>query len=333
MSQREPRITPQALSDSVSFVPTLAIPVAPSTQSASSYKDRCRKAGIALIDEFPLRRESTLNLLRAHIRVRARPFGGAAEFLKQIPTNVDAHCGVIMCVGGRSMLEAPIPEQLRHLSHAIGSTPVIVLSDREESEEVAAAFREGARGYIPTSLEPCLVIAAILMVLAGGAFVPAGALMGSPRKVQPETQIERPPCPEEVPVEHQERWPPRQLAVLHLLVQGKANKEIAHALTIEESTVKVHVRHITRKLGVTNRTQAALSARRLGIGAPLDGALASVVSGQDLVSCPNPAATTQRREAAGSWVVKRLADLRPDHQASGLFAVAPGGADHGAPHR
>jgi DNA-binding NarL/FixJ family response regulator len=299
MSQIEPRITPQASSDSAS------------SYKDGSYKEACRKTGIALIDEFPLRREGTLNLLRAHIHVRAQSFGGTAEFLTQIPPNVDVHRGVIMCVGGRSVMEAPMPEQLRHISRAIGSTPVIVLSDREEFEEVVAAFREGARGYIPTSLEPCLVIAAILMVLAGGAFVPAGALMGSPRKVQPETQIERPPIPEEVAVEHQERWPPRQLAVLHLLVQGKANKEIAHALAIEESTVKVHVRHITRKLGVTNRTQAALCARRLGIGASPDGALALVVSGQDLGPCPNPAATAQRREATGSWIVKRLADLRP----------------------
>ena len=329
MSQREPRITPQASSDSVSSVTTLVIPAAPSTHSELSYKDRCRKTGIALIDEFPLRRESTLNLLRAHIRVRAQPFGGAAEFLTQ---NVDAHRGVIMCVGGRSVMEVPIPEQLRHLSRAIGSTPVIVLSDRDESEEVVAAFRQGARGYIPTSLEPSLVIAAMLMVLAGGAFVPAGALMGSPRKILPETQIDRPPRPEEIAVEHQEGWPPRQLAVLHLLVQGKANKEIAHALTIEESTVKVHVRHITRKLGVTNRTQAALCARRLGIGASLDGTLALAVS-EALGSCPDPAATTQRSEVAGSWAVKRLADLRPDHRASEPFAVAPSEADHAAPHR
>jgi DNA-binding NarL/FixJ family response regulator len=58
-----------------------------------------------------------------------------------------------------------------------------------------------------------------------------------------------------------QNWPPRQLAVLRLLVQGKANKEIARSLSMQESTVKVHVREIMRKLQAANRTEAALLAR------------------------------------------------------------------------
>ena len=50
---------------------------------------------------------------------------------------------------------------------------------------------------------------------------------------------------------------PRQLSVLEGLRQGKANKTIAHELTMRESTVKVHIRNIMRKLNATNRTQVA----------------------------------------------------------------------------
>jgi DNA-binding NarL/FixJ family response regulator len=56
---------------------------------------------------------------------------------------------------------------------------------------------------------------------------------------------------------------PRQLEVLRLLRQGKPNKIIAYELDVEESTVKVHVRHIMRKLKATNRTHAVVLANQL----------------------------------------------------------------------
>lgn len=261
-------------------------PGAPIPSYRSSRRGNCRQTDVALIDEFPLRRASTLILLRVHLRLNARLFAGTAELLAQVPNKVDKPCGAIMCVGWRSVKEPPQAEQLRRLRGCLEPTTLIILSDRDESEEVIAAFRVGARGYIPTSLEPRLVIKAIRMVLAGGTFVPAGALMRSRCRVQPETERLPRPDPEQVSVEHREPWPPRQLAVLSLLIEGKANKEIARALTMEESTVKVHVRHIMRKLGVTNRTQAAVSARRLGIPVGGGGAPASAVSGPSLTPVP-----------------------------------------------
>jgi DNA-binding NarL/FixJ family response regulator len=245
-------------------LPEESAAIIPST--VSSRRDSSRKTTIAIIDEFPLRRTSTLNLLRVHIGKSARSFGGAAELLTKVPTNADAPCCIIMCVGGNSVTEAPLPEQLQRLARALASTPVIVLSDREESEEVVAAFRQGARGYIPTSLQPGIVIEAIKMVLAGGAYLPADALVRSRRRIQLQPETERQPCPEQIAPE---QIAPEQIAV----------KQIALALAMEDSTVKVHVRHIMRKLGVSNRTEAALSARRLGIPATLDDALASIVPG------------------------------------------------------
>jgi formylglycine-generating enzyme required for sulfatase activity/DNA-binding CsgD family transcriptional regulator len=69
-----------------------------------------------------------------------------------------------------------------------------------------------------------------------------------------------------VPDAHQ--WPPRQLAVMHLLGEGKSNKEIALMLDMRPSTVNDHVRRIMRKLGVTNRTHVALYVHRAGLAAP-----------------------------------------------------------------
>ena len=66
-----------------------------------------------------------------------------------------------------------------------------------------------------------------------------------------------------------------------MLVQGKANKVIARTMGIEEATVKVYLRLIMGKLGVANRTQAAIAARRLGIAAAVEVTRATIASDPD----------------------------------------------------
>lgn len=210
---------------------------------------------IALIDESPLRRTVTLNMLRAHIRKGGRSFGEAADLLKQVTGNCASPSCVIMCVGGRSLGEAPLLEQLRGLVRALASVPIVLMSDRDEREEAATAFHEGARGYITTSLQPNLVIKALKIVINGGLFVPADLLT--------RARSEAPPDRTTRPENTEQHWPARQLAVLELLVRGMANKEISNLLGMEESTVKAHVRVIMRKFGASNRTQVALRARQI----------------------------------------------------------------------
>lgn len=239
--------------------------------------DGRRKMHVALIDEFSLRRASTLNLLRRQGHDNALSFGSADELLAQVGSDVGILSGVIVCVGARSVAEPSIQAELQRSIAAFSPVPIVILSDRDESNEALTAFHYGVRGYIPTSLEPCLAIEALRIVLAGGAFLPADMLIRARRQAPSGVA----PLSSHAPTstERREPWPPRQLAVLRLLVQGKANKEIARALEMEESTVKVHVRHIMRKLGVTNRTQAALHARRLGLPAAAEIAAESVAEG------------------------------------------------------
>jgi len=232
-----------------------------------------------LIDELSPRRASTLNLLRTHFREAVLQFASPADFLTHASTCADAPSAVVMCVGARSVTEAPLPEYLRLIGRAVPALPVIVLTDREEAEEGVAAFREGVQGYIPTNLAPRLVIHAIRIVLAGGTFYPAEALVRARQLLWSE--IQRAPRPDQVMIEHRKQWPPRQREVLSLLVQGKANKEIARTMGIEEATVKVYLRLIMGKLGVANRTQAAIAARRLGIAAAAEVTGATIASGPD----------------------------------------------------
>ena len=140
----------------------------------------------------------------------------------------------------------------RHMSRI----PLVLLSDRDDVEEIVEAIEHGVRGYIPTSLEPSEAAAALQCVAAGGTFVPASAVI----KFAQDRQNGSGP-----PIEHEtsalRRLTPRESEVLARLRQGKPNKIIAHELEITENTVKVFVRRILMKLDASNRTEVACLMR------------------------------------------------------------------------
>jgi DNA-binding NarL/FixJ family response regulator len=95
------------------------------------------------------------------------------------------------------------------------------------------------------------VVEATRVVWAGGEFVPASSLFMARTGAAASTHA--PPL--------SARFTQRQLDVLELMRRGMANKSIAHALTMSQSTVKVHVSNIMQKLKATNRTQAVFLSR------------------------------------------------------------------------
>jgi DNA-binding NarL/FixJ family response regulator len=132
-----------------------------------------------------------------------------------------------------------------------------MLSDLEDSHQlntIRGALRAGANGFISTrSTGLAMTLSAIRFVQAGGTFAPLEMLLSdasAPVAVQPTAVSPY-------------RLTTRQKAVLAQLQQGKANKIIAHELGMSESTAKVHIRNIMRKMGATNRTQAAFNALKL----------------------------------------------------------------------
>lgn len=140
---------------------------------------------------------------------------------------------------------------------AYPNVPLIVLSDAVDAQQpktIRKLLEAGALGVIPTKTTGfSMSLAVIRFVQAGGTFVPPDMLMTSPSERAP-AEIEPPDV---------NRLTARQSAVLGLLGRGKANKLIAYELGMSESTVKVHVRNIMRKMNATNRTQAVYKARRL----------------------------------------------------------------------
>lgn len=133
---------------------------------------------------------------------------------------------------------------------------VIVLTSFLDDERLMPAIEAGADGYLLKDVEPSELARAIRTAQSGAAMIAptvAGRLLRT---------LSTPGKPA---VGDGERLTRRELEVLELIVAGRSNKRIALELGIAEKTVKTHVGHLLAKLGVSDRTQAALMAVRRGL--------------------------------------------------------------------
>jgi two-component system, NarL family, nitrate/nitrite response regulator NarL len=150
------------------------------------------------------------------------------------------------------------------LHEQLPSLPVVVLSALEEPENVRHAINAGAMGFVPKSAATRVLIEVLQQVLEGNVTVPL-ALQSSGAPLShalPGAADGTPPVAEELDVA---MLTLRQVEVLSRVCQGKTNKQIATELGLSEKTVKAHVTAIFKVLGVVNRTQAVLVARRVGM--------------------------------------------------------------------
>lgn len=145
---------------------------------------------------------------------------------------------------------------MQELRRRHGALPVVILSASDDPAGVNAALKMGAAGFIPKSSTREVMLQALRLVLSGGLYIPPQALG--------MTGLETPGALSTSAVGP--ALTARQTEVLRLIALGKPNKIIAGELNITEATVKAHITDIMRALKVTNRAQAGVAARRLGMG-------------------------------------------------------------------
>ncbi|MFD1544331.1 response regulator [Nonomuraea guangzhouensis] len=152
-------------------------------------------------------------------------------------------------------LKMPVLDGLGALARLSGPLPrVIVLTSVSDRSDVAPAMRAGAAGFLYKDVDPNALVQAVRAVHGGQVLLApeaAEAMLaapnGSPASIGP------------VPLTERER------EVLALIAAGHSNREIARSLSVAEKTVKTHVSNVLMKLGVQDRTQAALYAVRHGL--------------------------------------------------------------------
>lgn len=205
---------------------------------------------VAIIDERILLREcfaKSIAAVREDIAVLC--FSTVTEWEKA----VDDHSSVsLILLFHRSTASS---RDLEALSKSQCGLPVVLMSDEEDAEAILKAIELGARGFIPASVNLRLAVVAMHLVRAGGIYVPECILRSSQRILnESDSSGTR---------QIHGLFTERQAAVVEALRQGKPNKIIAYELNMRESTVKVHIRNIMKKLNAKNRTEVAFIINNL----------------------------------------------------------------------
>ncbi|WP_327586364.1 response regulator transcription factor [Nonomuraea sp. NBC_00507] len=152
-------------------------------------------------------------------------------------------------------LKMPVLDGLGALERLAGTTTkVVVLTSVSDRGDVSPAMRAGASGFLYKDVDPSALVQAVRAVHGGQVLLApeaAEAMLST---------AGAPDVPAPVPLTDRER------EVLALIAAGRSNREIARSLAVAEKTVKTHVSNVLMKLGVQDRTQAALYAVRHGLG-------------------------------------------------------------------
>lgn len=212
------------------------------------------RSSVVVIDAYALRRAGIAALLEPWattaglLIVPVSPIELSPELVEGI-----APVFVIFSVGGTSLHAEHLARWAADIARLLPEVPCLVLSDRAEPEEAVLAAQLGQQAFMTTSVDPRVALQAFAFVIGGGTFFPREALLQGRQWREPALEGAS------------DELTPRQAQVLARLRLGRSNKLIARDLDMQESTVKVHVREIMRKLGAHNRTEAALRAPQFGI--------------------------------------------------------------------
>lgn len=136
------------------------------------------------------------------------------------------------------------------LRDRLPSTPILVISALASVDLVQTLMREGAAGFLPKETSAQHLKEVLSQVGAGHTYVPA-AFQNAGAVAAPDNDAE-PVHPKLAALT------PQQRKIMKLICAGKANKQIAYELSLAEATVKAHITALLRRLGVRNRTQAAV---------------------------------------------------------------------------
>ena len=210
------------------------------------------RIGVLIVDDHAVVREGLRNFLALQDGIEV--VGEAADGRQALAVEAELSPDVILMDLVMPVLDGV--EAMRELHDRGSSSRVIVLTSFLDDERILPAIRAGAAGYLLKDVEPAELARAVRDACGERAAIDptvaarllrALAADDAPAQAVPDTLT------------------PRERQVLCLIAAGRSNKRIARELGVAEKTVKTHVGHVLAKLGVSDRTQAALVAVRAGL--------------------------------------------------------------------
>lgn len=213
---------------------------------------------VLVVDDHTLFRRGLIALLASDARFKvvaeAGDAGEAQRRAAETQPNVvllDNHLPGVKGVDALAGLKAAAP-----------AARVLMLTVSEDERDLAAALRGGACGYLLKTVDSEVLAAALLRTMAGESVVSPEMTSKLVNAFQTlGDAAARAPAPDTDPIHS---LSPREREILAHIAKGASNKEIARALDIAETTVKIHVQHILRKLNLGSRVQAAVYASGRG---------------------------------------------------------------------
>ncbi|MDQ1811847.1 response regulator [Massilia sp. CCM 9210] len=204
---------------------------------------------VLLVDDHSLFRSGIRSLLQRHAEFAV--VGEAADGVEGIKRARQLQPDVVL-------LDLNMPgmsgvETLQLMRQDCPDTAIVMLTVSEESHDLATALRAGASGYLIKNIDTDYLLRAIRRAAAGETVV-AEAMTG---KLVAQLQAGG---PGDAPASELDKLTPREKEILESLARGESNKCIARNLDLAESTVKIHVQNVLKKLKLASRVQAAVFA-------------------------------------------------------------------------
>jgi two-component system nitrate/nitrite response regulator NarL len=211
---------------------------------------------VLLVDDHTLFRSGVRSLLQRNSRFTV--VGEASDGVDGVKRAMQLKPDVIL-------LDLHMPgmtgvETLQLILQGWPDAAVIMLTVSEEGEDLAAALQAGARGYLIKNIDADYLIRAIERAAAGESVLAESMAAKLVAQLQKQREPKAPAPPSEL-----DKLTPREREILACLARGESNKLIARVLDLAESTVKIHVQNILKKLGLSSRVQAAVFAVEQGL--------------------------------------------------------------------
>ncbi|SDA38342.1 response regulator transcription factor [Mesorhizobium qingshengii] len=208
---------------------------------------------LVLLDERTLDRQCLAQCLTAYrVGKEILSFGSIEEWRQQ--DDAPSASAIMLNLGSRKVTDTKTGNEIADLVNEARPIPVVILADTDELEQILRALSYGVKAYIPSSIRFEICVEAVNFVIAGGTFVPTNSFLALHKGTDTSVDVARPMA---------SVFTQRQEEVVQALRRGKANKIIAHELNLRESTVKIHIRNIMKKLKATNRTEVVYKLNEL----------------------------------------------------------------------